>query len=187
MQTTHVRLNLPYNSDAELVCTLPRDSVGEAKKLVDEFNDKPHDLIIKLHREKRSLTANAYFHALANKLAAMIWVDNDEMKRELVREYGTIATRDGIPVTITIPKGDKPEDYYPYCEWAGADEFTDTYVLYKQTSGMNTAEFARLIDGTIERCKEVGIETLPPAELERLYAQADAKNGNKTRSQASGI
>ena len=188
MQTSRVRLLHSYNSDPVIEFALAKESLAEARQVVDSFEDgKLYDLSVKPHREKRSLTANAYFHALANKLAAVLRIDNDDMKRSLVRAYGTIATRDGIPVTIRLPKGEKPEDYYPYCEWCGADDVADTYVLYKQTSGMNTAEFARLIDGTINDCKCAGIETLPPAELERLYALSDAKKGNKSGSQASGI
>lgn len=173
MQTSKVRLIAPYFGDAELVLTLTKDSVPEAKRLVNEFGDRVHDLTVKPHREKRSLTANAYFHALANKLAAALGYDNETMKQHLVRKYGTIADLDGFPVSIVLPKGAKPDGYYPYTMLMYSDEHFDHYLLYKQTSALDSHEFARLIDGTIEDCKEMGIETLPPAELERLYAQTD--------------
>jgi hypothetical protein len=37
---------------------------------------------------------------------------------------------------------------------------------------MTTQEFSRVVDAAVEEAKELGIETLPPEELERLYATA---------------
>ena len=39
------------------------------------------------------------------------------------------------------------------------------------SSKYDTANMSRLIDGIISECKEQGIETLPPEELERLKQQ----------------
>ena len=40
----------------------------------------------------------------------------------------------------------------------------------------NTAEMARLIDGTVDEAKALGIETLTPAELERMKSTWTGKN-----------
>ena len=42
------------------------------------------------------------------------------------------------------------------------------YRLYRGTHTYDSKEMAMLIDGTIEECKEQGIETMTPNELERL-------------------
>jgi hypothetical protein len=42
------------------------------------------------------------------------------------------------------------------------------YRLYRGTHTYDSREMAMLIDGTIEECKEQGIETMTPNELERL-------------------
>ena len=42
------------------------------------------------------------------------------------------------------------------------------YRGYKGSHELNTAEMAKLIDGTVYECKEAGIETLTPNELERM-------------------
>ncbi len=173
MKATAFDLRQTYRGDWQLVAELDRESVPEAMRLVDQHDRKPYELTLKPWREKRSLTANAYFHTLVNKLAAVMRISNDACKVLMVRSYGTVAELNGVPVTITLPKGAKPSDFYPYYEWLSGDADGDTYQLYKQTHTLNSSEFARLIDGTVEECKAVGIETLPPKELERLYAQTN--------------
>lgn len=179
LKATSFFLQQTFRGDWVLGVTLEKSSVRDAMDLYDRH--KPGvlcDVTVKRHREARSLTANAYFHTLCNKLAAKLDIENDAMKRFLVCQYGTVAEVDGFPVSITIPKGTKVEDFYPYAEWMSGDADSDTYVLYKQTHALNSEEFARLIDGTVAQCKLVGVETLPPDELARLYAQADKKQGD---------
>lgn len=152
--------------------SLDSDSVGEARRICDrEKGDL--NITVKEWKERRSMSANAYFHVLVNKLACAMQISNDECKKWLVRSYGTIAEMGGCPVMITLPKGADPEAFYPYYEKIYGDERTDTYQLFKQTHVLNTKEFHRLLDGTISECKEQGIETMSEDELRRLYAQAD--------------
>jgi hypothetical protein len=46
-------------------------------------------------------------------------------------------------------------------------EFTH-YKIYKGSSEYTTLEMAVLIDGIVSEAKELGIETIPPKEIERL-------------------
>lgn len=172
MRGRNIGLSRTYGGEWVLSLMLDDSSVSDAKKLVDKQKGL-YDVTIKPHREKRSLTANAYFHALCGKMASELHSDIDSVKRHLVLSYGTTAERDSIPVTITLPKGIPAEDFYPYCEWVYGDNEGDTYELMKETHMMNTKEFSVLLDGTIQECKELGIETLPEDELRRLYAQGD--------------
>lgn len=172
MRAVSFDLRQTYRGEWVLGVTLDKSSVRDAMNLCDRQKGV-YDVEIKRHRERRSLTANAYFHLLCNKLAAALNVSNDEMKIHLVRLYGTLALIDGHEIEIRIPKGAKVEDYYPYTEWLRGDALADYYAVYKQTHALNSKEFARLIDGTVMECKSLGIETLPPEELERMYAQAD--------------
>lgn len=170
MKVKRIRLSRAYGGAWELTAEVTADSVKEAMNICDKQKDRIYDMTVKEYREKRSLTANAYFHVLCTKIAAALSTDIDSVKRDLVKRYGAAAILNGSPVTITIPKGVLAEMYYPYCEWIHGDKDGDTYLLMKQTHVMDTKEFARLIDGTVSDAKELGIETLPPEELERLYA-----------------
>lgn len=156
----------------KLTFSIDAESSGEARRLYDREKGFLN-ITVKPWKDKRTLSANAYFHVLVNKLASVMRISNDECKKWLVMSYGTVAETNGSPVMIHLPKGTKPDDFYPYCEWIYGDERGDTYQLYKQTHVMTTKEFSRLLDGTIAECKLQGIETLSPVEIERLYASAD--------------
>jgi hypothetical protein len=47
------------------------------------------------------------------------------------------------------------------------------------SSKYTPSEFNRLIDGTIEDCKEQGIETIPPHELQRLKEEYERSYKNE--------
>ena len=42
------------------------------------------------------------------------------------------------------------------------------YAIMKPSHEMDTYEFAKLLDGCIQECKDLGIEVLSPAEIERM-------------------
>lgn len=179
MKVKNPRVEMVYGEGTRLSLLLEgKDSEAEARRFVDRNAQHQKEMIyeatLKVYREKRSLTANAYFHVLCSKIAAELRTDIDAVKKRMVRMYGCVAdSDDGYPITVTVPKGVNIEAYYPYVEWMYGDATADVYMLLKQTHLMNTAEFARLIDGVVDEAKRLGIETLPPEELERLYAQID--------------
>lgn len=125
------------------------------------------------YREKRSLDANAYFHVLVNKLARHYNMSDTDMKIKMNLDYGTVALNlDGTKVAIKVPKGTNIQQFYPYCKWFGECEegelCFDKFLMYKQTHTLNTKEMAKLIDGVVQECKDVGIEVATPAELESM-------------------
>ena len=142
-------------------------------KLKTQDRQKVLDLSVKEHREKRSLDANAYFHVLVGEIARETRSSADEVKIDLVLNYGTIATLDdGTPFKICLPKGAKPFQFYPYCRWIGETENGkgEWYICYKHTHELNTKEMARLIDGTIAEAKELGIETRTPQQIAEMMS-----------------
>ena len=182
MKATNFRLSRSYNGAGELTARLTADSVKYAMNLCDKQKEREYEVTIKEYREKRSLTANAYFHVLCTKMAAVLKTDIDSVKKRLVRSYGAVAdSDDGKPIVVTVPKGVNIETYYPYVEWLYGDQNGDTYMMLKQTHTMNTKEFARLLDATIDECRELNIEVLPDEEVKRLYAQIDHSNKHPER------
>ena len=73
---------------------------GDFREIWDKLHQEPVlDVEIKKHREKRSLSANAYFHVLCNKISAETGESEDAVKRRLVVSYGALARdKDGKPV-----------------------------------------------------------------------------------------
>lgn len=124
-------------------------------------------------REKRSLNANAYFHVLVDKIAKAMKLGGDEVKKQMVLDYGTIATEGGERIIVALPKSANVDEYYPYAKWIG--DFTakngqrySQYLFYKQTHTLDKDEMKQLIDGVIYEAKELGIETRTPDELASL-------------------
>lgn len=65
---------------------------GDFREIWDKLHQEPVlDVEIKKHREKRSLSANAYFHVLCNKISAETGESEDAVKRRLVVSYGALA------------------------------------------------------------------------------------------------
>lgn len=147
---------------------------------IDELNNlQGMDLSIKVskYRQKRSLDANAYFHVLVGKLADVLGISKSECKNSLICSYGQQDfLEDGQPVVIksNIPIKTMMNQELLHCLPCGADKNNADVTFYKVFRGShtyNTKEMSILINGTVEECKLQGIETLPPAELERLLSK----------------
>ena len=134
---------------------------GDFREIWDKLHQEPVlDVEIKKHREKRSLSANAYFHVLCNKISAETGESEDAVKRRLVVSYGALARdKDGKPVGLKLPPTADPSDFYPYVRLYetrkenGKDY--SCYFVYKESHKMDSKEFARLVDGAIEEATAV--------------------------------
>ena len=141
----------------------------------------PEDLRINLNRwtNKRSLTANAYYWCLVGKLAKTMHRSTAWIHNWLLCRYGQPEIIDGKLVYVQIKETAaaqldvlESELYhlkatsYVYIDHDG-DKVRD-YAMMKHTKEYDTEEMAQLIDGAVDEARAVGIETLPPAEIERM-------------------
>lgn len=144
-----------------------------------EITFKDNDIVdvdIKLHKEKRSLSANAYFHVLVDKYRQAMKIGFSECKNDLITQYGQVAYMEGQQVVIktNIPPDKMRTSEALHCLCVKTDVEADTnvyfYRVYRGTHTYNSAEMAALIDKTIEqiKCDAPEIETMTPAELMRL-------------------
>lgn len=120
---------------------------------------------IKEHREKRSLTANAYAWALIGKIADVLRTSKDEVYLLMLKRYGQSEV-------VSVLSFIDVSGYFKYYEKIGSGtvqgkEFTH-YRIFRGSSEYDSKEMAVLIDGIISEAKELDIETLPPREIERL-------------------
>lgn len=150
------------------------DVVGAVEAFKKEVGEYPIRCELKKWTERRSLSANAYFHVLVGKIAAKMKLGEDEVKRDMVLNYGTqMRNEDGSPVGLKLPEGTAPERLgVKYAKWFDQREENgkpfDCFIVFEETHRYDTAQMSRLIDGTVRECKELGIETLTPADLERM-------------------
>lgn len=127
-------------------------------------------------RKKRSLDANAYFHVLVSELSKYYETSLEEMKIKMNLEYGEIATDEHGKLGCKVPKGMDISQFYKYAKWYKEDvDGCDCYLFFKETHTLNSKEFARLINGVVQECREVGIETLEDIEINALLENYNIK------------
>jgi hypothetical protein len=133
--------------------------------------------------KKRSVDANAYFHLLCDKLSKKLNLGTDEVKRQMVLDYGAIDTDDnglkiGFKLLTSIPI-DKVCEYGKIIDVVTENEKQfNKIIVYKKTRDLDSKEMAHLIDGVVEECKNVGIETMTPnqlAELKSLWSKNEER------------
>lgn len=129
---------------------------------------------VKKQTKKRSLSANAYFHVLSDKIADAIGTSKAHAKNMLLARYGQ-RERDenGNVVTLAVREGiDLSERADIHTELVDRDlikgEWYDIYEVVRGSHTYDNVEMAVLIAGTVSDCKDLGIETMSPQEIERL-------------------
>lgn len=170
--------DLTFGRNGEQLITVTVQT--DFRERFDELKD--HDVYIEIrrYRKRRSLSANAYFHVLVNKIAERLGTGNEEVKTRLVCEYGVLATdNDGRTVGFKLPASVDVGTIYPYVKCFDTREENGTlfncYLVYKQTHLMDSKEMSRLIDGAIYEARNLGIETDTPEQL-ALYKQEWARS-----------
>lgn len=131
-------------------------------------------------RESRSRDANAYFHVLCNKLAAVLNTSLTEVKKQLNLDYGTIKQKkDGTPAGLMLPVQDDIDDYDVYAKWFDKRKIGDVdfncYIIYKRTSELDTKEFSVLLHGTVSEAQELGIEVETPEQIAKMLSLMESR------------
>lgn len=149
---------------------------------IDGIKDAELTIKISKYHKKRSLNANNYYWQICGEMAGKLHVSNAYIHNMMLRKYGQVQdTFADEPVMFCLKD----------CEevWKKVDELTEIhllptsqveerpdgafnrwYIKLKGSHEYNSKEMARLIDGTVEEAKELGIQTMTPQELERLVS-----------------
>jgi len=163
-----IDLSIGLNRKQRVMVELDKDF----RDMFENLKDTELEIKIKKYHKRRSLSANAYFHVLVNKIAEAQGLGNEEVKTNLVCEYGALAKDgDGQTVGFKLPASVNVSTIYPYVKCfdtrnEGGKEF-NCYLVYKQTHLMDSKEMARLIDGAIYEARDLGIETGTPEMIAR--------------------
>ncbi len=150
-----------------LVTMALTDVSEQALQTIRAFDDLSVEM--KKYRAKRSLDANAYFHVLVGKIADTLTIS--KAKNMLICRYGQPQLLpDG---SIMIYKTNAPEEFMWEQEAVHAipvryEDKATFYKIYRGSHTYDTKEMSLLIDGTVADAKELGIETMTPAELARM-------------------
>ena len=131
--------------------------------LYDQEKDKKFE--IKEKRAKRSLSQNSYAWELITKIGNVLRKSKEEVYLQMLKDYGQSEI-------VSILSSIDPKCYFKYYEKIGTGivnnkEFTH-YKIFKGSSEFDSKEMTILIDGIIQECKQLGIETLTPDEIAKL-------------------
>lgn len=158
--------------------------VYQVPNSIDALRDAELHISLKKWRNKRSLTANAYYWVLVSKISDAIHAPQGVVHNWLLRDYGQLEMVDGSLLTVMVPetpeamaKVDRSDLYHlkptgHMVEGKDGKQFR-AYFVMKGSSEYDTKEMATLIDGAVQEAKELGLETLPPEEVQKMMEAYD--------------
>lgn len=125
-------------------------------------------LTVRRWKERRSLDANGYLWVLLTKMALCLNTSKEEVYEEMLNRYGVPFTdEDGGHVVVGVNKSINLKRAGHWKHYKD-DESCSYWYLLKGTSEYDTAEMSAFLDRVIDECKEMGIETASPDEIERI-------------------
>ena len=144
---------------------------GNQCERLEKLEGKDIDAVFKIFREKRSLSANAYAWVLINKLADVMEQSDIDIYRRHIKEMGVYRDIDIDEKALNTLK--TVWEAYGIGWLAEKVDFAQkegyiTLRLYYGSSVYNTKQMSRFIDGIVQDCKALGIETMTAAEIDRL-------------------
>jgi hypothetical protein len=146
-------------------CEVPLSLADELNKLISK--DVVKVVEIKQYREKRSLSSNAYCWVLCDKIAKILGSTAEEVYIDKLHDYGTCEYIGCLPDIIPeLKKAVKIVEVKGNCNINGKQGVT--LKLIRGSSTYDSKEMSVFIEGLVNDAKTLGIETLSPAELERM-------------------
>ena len=135
------------------------------RRYFDDFKDKDLDIVIKPHREARSLNANALCWKLCAEIANVMRLSKEEVYLQALKDYGqsdVVSVRAGVDVA----------PYFKYFELMGTSsvrgkEFNH-YKVYRGSSEYDREEMGILLDGIVQEAKSLEIPVWSKAEIETI-------------------
>lgn len=165
-----------YGKGYQVSFTVEDINLEEINNIKDEDKLK---ITVRKYRQKRSLDANSYYWVLVGKVADSLRISKPHCHNIMLRRYGQVeAFGDQIaytmlPDTEQVTKTMEQMEEAHFAPTAQVKEGSDgityrAWKLLKPSHRYDSREMSILIDGIVEEAKELGIETLPPRELERM-------------------
>ena len=161
-----IRVLLTLDGKVEYILTSQDKPTAE----LNDLSDKELSVEIKPYRKRRSLDANAYCWVLCQKIAEKIGGTKEDIYKEAIRKAGQF---DFIAVTDSAAdqflKAWQSKGLGWYAEALESKiEGCKKIMVYYGSSVYDSKEMAHLIDYIVSECKELGIETMTPAEISRM-------------------
>ena len=116
----------------------------------------------KQYRQKRSLDANNYAWVLMSKIADVLHTSKEQIYVNMLTKYGQHA------FLFKVEHGTDVDLDGVYAVFLEYDGINDIYEAFRGSSTYDTEEMSGFIDGIVQDAKELGIDTVPRMELEKI-------------------
>lgn len=149
---------------------------GDPRELYNTLYESDLSIEIKRYRKHRSLDANSYAWVLIDKIAEKLGIDKTDVYKQAIRSIG------GVSTAVCV----QDKALHILCErWEskGLGWQTETIIskipdctnviLYYGSSTYDTKQMSQLIDHLVRDAQDLGIETMPPKELEAMIERFD--------------
>ena len=154
--------------------------IAELASYIDSLKeDKDYTLAVKEHKEKRSLTANAYFWVMCDRLAEKLHIAKTEIYRAYVKEIGgnndVVCCINKAVDALVEAWTSRGLGWLAETEESKLDGCTNVR-LYYGSSTYDKEQMSRLIDLAKQDCIENDIPTWDEEELQRLCDEWGVKD-----------
>lgn len=166
---TDVKFRSAKMETGQLIVDIPIEERGKVMKWLRSKKDRDYDLVIKEHRNKRSMEANAYAWVLINKIADALRMPPTEVYRQAIRD---------VPENNEImPIKDEAFDKFKQiweaqglgwpCVKMGKSKIPGyvTVQAFYGSSTYDSRQFSILIENLTQDCTALGIEVKSPEEV----------------------
>lgn len=126
--------------------------------------DQEKEYEIKEYKSQRNKDQNAKYWKLLNELSRVTKIGVEELHFNMLKNYSP-------RYEILVPQNYELrgiEYYEKLSTIKKGDNLFNVYRVYTPSHELKTDEFAILLDGLCEECKQVGIETYSPDELKEM-------------------
>lgn len=149
--------------------------VAELASYIDSLGEgKEYKLEVKEFKQKRSLNANSYAWTLIDKLAEKLRMPKTDIYKSYIKEIGgnsdIVCCLDRAVSDLCQAWQGRGIGWLTETEPSKLEGCTNVR-LYYGSSVYDTAQMSRLIELIVADCKENGIETLTPEEIDRMNAE----------------
>ena len=158
--------------------TIVQFMVEAPAKDFEALRDKELSLSVKEFKRHRSLDANALYWKFIGELGKVLKVSNNALHNVILSRYGTFEEVDGQLCYVLIKDTDEAfkrisesELYHLKATSAvvsGKDGDYRRYIMLKGSHEYTSAEFSRLLNGLVDECRMMGIQTESDDEIAHI-------------------
>ena len=168
MKITAKLLSLTGGLNESIICFSMKGK--DALSSLEKYKDKEVSVEIKKPSKKRSLDSNSFFWCLCEEIAKAVGTDKDSVYIDMLGKYGKF--------THIIVKPEAVDRMMK--EWRASKVLGEVLVngnvgvqiqCYYGSSTYDQAEMNRLLQGVVDECHDLGIDTMTPDEIAEMTSR----------------